>query len=103
MELLLWLFVTVTDHTEDSVVSCRAYMTFQKAFYEILLTSRLSSSFSVLNFQNCWVSGLCPAFNILKKTFRKLNLLPSSGETKEGEGELGPLERASLIYRSSSD
>ena len=40
--------------------------------------------------QNCWVFGLCQSSNILKKakntTFRKLDLLPSSGEAKEGEG-----------------
>jgi hypothetical protein len=83
-------------------------MTFQKAFYEILLTSRLSSSLSVLNFQNCWVSGLCSAFNILKKTFRKLDLLPSSGETKEGESgvkkptQLGPLESTGVPVIESS-
>jgi hypothetical protein len=41
---------------------------------------------------NCWVFGLCPSSNILKNekakntTFRKLDLLPSSGEAKEGEG-----------------
>jgi hypothetical protein len=50
--------------------------------------------------QNCWLFRLCLTFLKAKNTtFRKLNLLPSSGETKEGDGgvkkptHLGPLER----------
>jgi hypothetical protein len=33
--------------------------------------------------------------------FRKLDLLPSSGDGKEAPALLGPLERASLTHRSS--
>ena len=41
--------------------------------------------------QDYWIFGLCPSSDILKKakktTFRKLDVLPSSGEAKVGEGE----------------
>jgi hypothetical protein len=53
----------------------------------------------VCNAQNYWVSGLCPSSGILnttEKTFRKLDLFPSSGEGKKTPTLLGPLERANL-------
>jgi hypothetical protein len=54
----------------------------------------------VYNTQNCWVSRLCPSSGKLGNTaFRKLALLPSSGE---GGGKvstlLGPLESANLNH-----
>jgi hypothetical protein len=46
-----------------------------------------------------WVSGLCPSSDALRNTFRKLNLFPSSGKTKEATILLGPIERANVNHR----
>jgi hypothetical protein len=55
------------------------------------------------NSRNYWVCGLYPTTGILKNTFRKLDLFPSSGEGWETSTLLVPLERTNLKLDSSSD
>jgi hypothetical protein len=53
----------------------------------------------VYNTRNYWGFGVCPSSGIVKNTpFRKLDLLPSSGERVKTPTLLGPLERANLNH-----
>jgi hypothetical protein len=63
------------------------------------LKSFCDGEYSTRNF--CFLEEgeeLCPMFGILKNTFLKLDLFPSSGGEREMPTVIGPLERSTLSH-----
>jgi hypothetical protein len=61
-----------------------------------IIIYQLMTALNIGVVQNRWVYGLCLSSG--NTTFRKLDLLPSSGEARETPTLLDPLERANLNH-----